>query len=86
MKTYYIHPVAKSLVARSKTAAVPLPDPTVSRRHGTIGFYGGKYFYQSTAEAGSYYKLGKNKKVELSLGMTLEIGDNEFEIIDMRPS
>ncbi len=65
LKTYYIHPVTKSLVARSKTAAVPLPDPTVSRRHGIISFYGGKYYYQSTAEAGSYYRLGTNKKVEL---------------------
>ena len=57
LKTYYIHPVTKSLVARSKTAAVPLPDPTVSRRHGSISFYGGKYYYTSTAEAGSYYLL-----------------------------
>jgi hypothetical protein len=84
LKTFYIHPVAKSYVARSKTAAVSFLDPSISRTHGQIRFSNGKYYYVSTASAGSYRKLRKDEEVKLVLGSTLEIGDNEFEVVSMQ--
>jgi hypothetical protein len=76
-------------VARAKTAEVALPDPTVSRKHGFImyqeegGF--GRFFYQQTAGAGTYRMLGTQEWVPMEKGVTLEIGDNEYEVVRMDP-
>ncbi len=62
-------------------------DPSISRRHGEISFVNGKngkYFYTSTAPAGSYRKLRKGEEIKLEKGTTLEIGDNEFEVVSMQ--
>ncbi len=80
--TFDVNPV---VIGRDNTCDLVLSDSGVSRRHGRIGWQGGRYFIEDLGSLNGIYVNGRPVKLHwLSNGDAISVGPVSFHFTEAR--